>query len=135
MGAWAEADSEAYWKTTVILSVYALAFAHALAVLAVRLGPARAWLPAATATNTFALASLAAFMILAEPDSDAAFKLVVVLAILAALGTLVVFVVARMDKTRAGQAASALSLTPRDDGLFEDAQGRLYEVREVNEES
>ena len=134
-GAWAEADSEVYWKPTIVLTVYALAFAHALAVLAVRLGPARAWLPVATAMNTFALASLTAFMILFEVDADAAFKLVVVLAILAALGTLVVFVVARMDKARAGQATSTLSLTHREDGLFEDAEGRRYEVHEVSEES
>jgi hypothetical protein len=135
IGVWAEMDSEGYWKTTAVLSVFAIAFAHSLALLAVRLRPTHSWLQLGTAINIFALAAIISIMIVGEIDGEGMLKLVAILAILAGLETLVIPIVGRLAKTALSQVRETLSLTKREDGVYEDKRGRLYEVNEMSNNS
>ena len=137
VGVWAEIDSEGYWKATAICSVFAIAFAHSLALLAVELRPTYSWLRIGTGINIFALAALISVLILVEIDDDyeGVFKLVAVLAILAALETLVIPILGRLAKVAPTQAGEALSLTRREDGTYEDKGGRIYRVSEMPNDS
>ncbi len=135
VGVWAEMDSEVYWKTTAICSVFAIAFAHSLALLAVGLRPTHYWLQLATGINIFALASLISLMIVVELDSEGVFKFVAVLAILVALETLVIPILGRLAGAAPNQAGETLSLTRREDGTYEDKGGRIYRVSEMPNDS
>jgi len=132
LGVWTEMHSDGYWKTTAILSVFAVAFAHLLALLAVRLRPTHSWLQIGTAITIFSLAAFISYLILGEFNDEGAFKLVAVLAILAALETLVIPILGRLAKAKPNQAKQTLSLIKREDGMYEDQQGRLYEVNEMS---
>jgi hypothetical protein len=135
IGVWTEMDSEGYWKTTAILSVFAIAFAHSLALLAVRLRPTHSWLQLGTAINIFALAAIISGMIVGEIDDEGVFKFVAVLAILAALETLVIPILGGLAKAELRQVRETLSLTKREDGIYEDERGHLYEVNEMSNKS
>lgn len=132
LGVWTRMHPVGYWKTSGIVGVFAVAFAHSLLLLAIGLRRTHRWLRLAAAINIFALAGLISFMILNEIDDDmGVFRLLIVLAILAALETLVIPILARMAKVRPTQARQTLSLTKREDGSFEDERGQLYEVNEM----
>ena len=135
VGLWAEVDSEGYWKTTAVCSVFSMAFAHSLALLAVKLRPTHTWLQLGTGINIFALASLLSVIILAEIDDEGVFKIVAVLAILAALETLVIPILSRLSKVAPAQAGETLSLSRREDGTYEDKGGRIYRVSEMLNDS
>lgn len=137
-GIWAEANSDEYWKLSANVSIYAVAFAHALALLAVRLPRGQRWLSIAAAVVIFALASLLAGMILAEFDDEFAFRLLAVLAILAALATLVIPILGRLAHAESAPAREEaarrrLVLMEREDGRYVDREGNLYEVRAVED--
>ncbi len=127
-GVWSEVPSEGYWKTTAILSVLAIACAHTLALLSVRLRPAHLWIQSATTVTILVLAGVISGMIVGEVDDKGMFKLVAVLAILAALETLVVPILGRLNKSQPEPLPQTLVLTERQDGKFQDRGGRVYEV-------
>jgi hypothetical protein len=57
-----------------------------------------------------------------------------VLAILAALETLIIPILGRLTVARV-QTSRTLTLTRREDGTYEDRQGRVYEVTEIGGEA
>ncbi|ERN43117.1 hypothetical protein KR51_00000050 [Rubidibacter lacunae KORDI 51-2] len=132
LATWVDISSEGYWKTASILSIYAIAYAHALALLAIRLRPAHSWLQHATAANIFILATIVAGQILSEADNEGIFKLIIVLAILVTLETLVIPILWKLAKGTHHSIKEVLSLTRREDGTYEDERGCLYEVKEVS---
>jgi hypothetical protein len=127
-GVWSHAQSPHFWKTTVVVSVFAIASAHCLALLAIRIPTSRSWLRWLTGTNIFLLAGVVAYMVVAEPHSDGMFRLVTVLAILAALETLIIPILSWVDKSGTPRT---LVLTERGDGTYCDKDGRVYQVTEV----
>jgi hypothetical protein len=131
-GIWAEAHSDEYWKMTAIVGVLAIATAHALTLLAVRLPAGHAWLRMATTINIFALAGLITLMIARETTAEGLVKIVAVLSILVALETLVIPILARVGRTARREARETLLLTKQDDqGIYRDAQGHLYQVKRL----
>jgi len=129
---WMEIDSAGYWKTTAILSVFAIAFAHSLALLVVRLRPIYSWLRLGTTINIFILATIISGMIEAGSAEEGIFKLITVLAILVALETLVIPILGRLAKPESNHITETLSLAKREDGMYEDKRGHLYEVNEMS---
>jgi hypothetical protein len=134
VGVWERMESAAYWKTAAVLGVFAVASAHALALLAVRLPESRHWLQIATTASISLLAAVIAAMIVADSGDERVVKLMAVLAILVTLGTLVVPILARLARAARGRGIGTLSLTRRADGLYEDERGGLYEVTPVPHE-
>jgi len=131
-GLWGEVNSSAYWKAAGILGIFAVASAHSLAILGVRLKPAHAWVQIVTVATVSMLAVILSVMILGGQGGKGVAKVIAVLAILAALETLVVPILGRLTRSATGQSARyVLSLTRRDDGKYQDPQGRLYQVSQI----
>ena len=68
-----------------------------------------------------------------EMWDEGLFKFVAVLAIMATLATLVIPILGRLAKSQPSRPGTRLSLTRRKNGLYEDPQGRLYELKEVSD--
>ncbi|MDN5882326.1 MAG: hypothetical protein L0H37_08135 [Nitrosospira sp.] len=135
-GAWLEASSEEYWKTTAVIGVFAIADAHSLALLAVPLRRDHVWLRPVTTASIVLLACLVSILIvmigylsLWQP-----WKLGIVLAILVALETLVIPLLSRLTKSEATPQGATLLLTRRSHGIYEDKQGRVYELRDITDD-
>lgn len=131
-GIWLEIDSQNYWKTTAILSVFAIACAHTFAILRVRLKPEHQWIQIATAITILALAVVISGMIVDAADGRDMFKFVTILAILAALETLVIPILGRLNKIQPELLYQTLVLTKKQDGKYHDKSGRVYEVHLVS---
>jgi hypothetical protein len=129
--AWAEIEADDYLKTTAVIGVFAIAFAHCLALLAVRLRPGHGWIQLATAVTIFGLAALISGMIIGEIEREDAGKPLAVLAILSALETLVIPILGRVARTERSQARGTLVLKAREDGNYEDERGRVYRVTQM----
>ncbi len=129
---WSETHAENYWKTTAVLSVLAIACAHALALLSVRLRPAHLWIRIATGVTILILAIVISGMIVGEVDDKGTAKLVAILAILAALETLVIPILGRLSKGQLEPLPRTLVLTEMQDGRYQDRGGRIYEVHSVS---
>ncbi|PZD70457.1 hypothetical protein C1752_12028 [Acaryochloris thomasi RCC1774] len=133
LGVWAEIAAEGYWKSTAILSIFAFASAHSLALLAVRLRAEHAWVQFVTVINIFTFATVISATILGEISNEGNVKFVTMLAILAALETLVIPILGRLVKVKGSQVREVLSLTKRVDGAYEDKHGTLYEVKKISD--
>ncbi len=130
-GVWGQFRSPSYWKTTAVISVFAVATAYCLALLLVRLPATQRWLPVLTGINIYVLATVIASMVVWEKGDAGMFKLAAVLAILAALETLVIPILSRVAKP---MVRKTLVLTQRDDGTYADKSGRVYQVTEMSNE-
>ena len=130
-GIWSEINSETFWKTTAIFSIFAIAFAHTLALMTIRVKPTHAWFKLATAFNILGLAALISMMILAEMTNKGAYKIAVILAILATLDTLVLPILGKLAKSSPQQINEMLILTKRDDNTYEDNNGSVYKVNKI----
>ena len=132
LGIWTEMNSADYWKITAVFSFFAVALAHSLALLTVRLRREHGWIQLAAMLDIFALAAFLSIMVLGELGDEGLFKFVAVLAILATLATLVIPILGRLAKSQPRRPSDRLSLTRRKSGLYEDQQGRLYELKELS---
>jgi hypothetical protein len=137
VGIWVEVDAEGYWKTTAIFAVFAVASAHALVLGVADLKPSHRWVQFATGGVIFFIALIITGILLAEVDDEGVIEVVAVLAILDALGTLTVPILHYLY--RAGGARETLSgdgrltLNRREDGLYVDGGGAVYEVKAARE--
>ena len=127
-GTWLKVDQEFFWKITAILSIFAVAIAHLLALLSVQLSQHK-WLRITTAISVFALATLLAFIIITEFELPT--RLIATLAIIVALETLVIPILGRLQKVDA-QKTETLVLTQRADGTFQSSNGQIYQVTKIS---
>lgn len=135
-GSWAEVDSAGYWQTSITCGIFAIAAAHALALLSVRLRSGHAWLKPVAAVTIFVLASVISVQVWSVFDGDwlddSAFNAIIVLAILVVLETLVIPILTRVADDEPELKTETLILTRRDDGVYRDAQGRPYAVEALS---
>lgn len=127
---WQEAPDDGLIKTALVLSIWAVAVAHAelllLPVLAVRHRPVQVAAVVAIAT----LAALLTVLIVGELSGNAFARLLGVVSIVVALLTLVVPIVARIGgEARVAQdTPGRLVLQRGPDGVWVDASGARYAV-------
>jgi hypothetical protein len=134
-GAWIDPHGDTFWRTVAVFTVWAIAFAHALALLMVRLKARFNGLRLATAVTIGANALVFTTMIVTGYDDDAIFKLIAVLSILAALETLLVPMMAKIsgrEQSRSGHPD--LVLFRDDSGGYRDRRGHRYLVQRVEED-
>src|SRR5699024_4384372 len=124
-GAWLEVPDEGYWRVTVILGIFAIATAHVLSLLGLRLRPAHDWLKPIAAITILALATAVSLVVWSLFWGDwiagGVWNLITVLAIICVLETLVLPILARLaaaDAANAEPAAAQLLLTHRGDDLY-----------------
>lgn len=129
LGIWAGLRADTYWKTTAIAGIFAVACAHALALLSVRLSTKYLWIRVTATVNIFLLAAVLSSFIISETMEESAFRLMIVLSILAALQTLIIPILKKVTETdEHARSDKNLSLTRRADGLWEDIYGDVYSV-------
>lgn len=136
-GAWLEVRSEDFWRVTMILGIYAVATAHTLALLGLRLRPVHDWLRPVAAITIFALATVISAVVWslfwADWIADGVWNLIMVLAIVVVLETLVIPVLTRLAGSTAEPVPEKLVLARRGAGLYADAAGQLYKVQPVTQ--
>src|SRR5699024_4671635 len=121
LGTWAEIDSEGYWHSTITIGVFAVAAAHTLALLGLRLLPSHAWLKPVTAVTIFSLAAIVSlFITTAAFDEDVTWKVMIVLAIVVVLETLVIPLLTRLAGAEDEPDRQTLTLSRKADGVYAD---------------
>lgn len=133
-GSWAEVDSVLYWKTALMAGIFAVAAAHALALLGLHLHQPHAWLKPVTAVTIFTLATVINAAIVGETYDHGLWKIILVLAIIVVLETLVIPTLARLTNNAAETIEQTLQLTRRQTGIYADKKGRLYAVEPIPSE-
>jgi hypothetical protein len=131
LGLWMENESTPYWKSTAVVSVLAVAFAHFFALMTARIDRSYTWVRIVTGLTIFSLASIISSMIIWEIDNEWIFKTIVALAIIAALETLVIPILHKLSKKTVVSPRATITLTQRDDGTYESETGRIYELKEI----
>lgn len=134
-GLWNQVSGTFYWKSTTIVSLFAFAVSHSLALLSERLKPSHRWLQWSTAVNILAIAVILSVMVVFEYDDETVLKILVALAILGGLGTLVIPILARVAKIDQKAVRHAVNgslvLQLMEDGMYEDNRGRRYHVKQL----
>lgn len=132
---WLEIDRAVYLKTTGILAIFTVAFAHSLVLCAVRLQEDQRWIQWGAAANIFVLAIILSLFIVFDFIAPVVFELVAVLSILIALETLVIPLLFIINKVVSYREKESLSLTKREDGMYEDTHGCVFEVKEISQDA
>jgi hypothetical protein len=125
------------WRVTIILAVWAAATAHAELLWLPRLRANHRWTQRALVGAIGVLSLLLTVAVLTDADNEVMIRLMVVVAILVALLTLVVPILAKIGSVAAQgdfDAGQQLVLRRGSDGVWVDEAGVLYEVRRLNAE-
>jgi hypothetical protein len=99
LGMWSDSNSSAFWKTTICLSVFAIATAHACLLSIARVARRFRWVQTVAYQVIFGLALLIALMIIWELDNQRMFQFVAAMSILDAGLTLLIPILHRISKT------------------------------------
>lgn len=129
LGMWAEIEEEGFWKLTSATCFFAAAFAHGSLVRLARMTPRHAWVGTATIGAAMVLAAFGSFMVLLEEGDEWTFRLLGVLSILVAAGSLATPVLHRLGRDEPRGDAAPLAdgrvpmLCPDCSHRFEHALG------------
>ena len=133
--------SEAFWKSVFLCTLWAVAFAHGQLLCLPTLSKSHRWTQGASVACITTLGLLGSIAVVFEPHGDLLPRLMVTLAILIALLTLVVPILAKLRSGHEGtdgephSASDRLVLVRGGDGVFRDSLGQRYRVERVSEES
>lgn len=128
IGIWFEPDTKWFWKPSATLSFFAIAFAWTLALIGIEIPRRYRWIKMSTGACIFMVSALVSLMFLFETSEEAVMRPTLVLAILAALGTLVIPILGRIFKVTGDKALRKLVLSEVEGGLFADENGKRYRV-------
>lgn len=138
-GIWAQvrvSDHELFWKSVFLAMIWAFACAHAQLLCLPRLQEGHGWAQNMAVAAIVTLTTLGSIAILAEIDEEWLARVLIALAIVVALFTLVVPILAKMRKADApaNEAASMerLVLLRGEDGVFRDGAGVGYRVERID---
>jgi len=137
-GIWAQvrvSDSELFWKTVFLTMIWAFACAHAQLLCLPNLHHDHRWTQNVVVAAIVTLTTLGSIAILAEVDDEWLARVMIAIAIVVALFTLVVPLLAKMRKADAPTdeaAAERLVLVRGADGVFRDGFGVGYRVERID---
>ncbi len=139
VGIWAEIqviDRELFWKTVFLTMIWAFACAHAQLLCLPRLQESHLWAQNAAVVAIVTLTTLGSIALLAEIDEEWLARVMIALAIVVALFTLVVPILAKMRKADAPaesrDTTEQLVLVRGADGVFRDGAGASYRVERLS---
>jgi len=133
IGIWAEINNEEFWKTTATVSVFAIAFAPFLLAIP-ELDDRQRWIQLVSPVSISLLAGLIVVGIWGEIDNETYIRAITVVSIIVVLETLVIPILMRLRKGNEVDVGKSLTLKNVGQDLYEDPGGRLYQVREVDDE-
>lgn len=99
IGMWGDIDSEGYWKTTAVLSIFATATVHISLLSNARLAARFRWVYLIAVQVIYGLAALLTAMIFLELGDEGMFQMLAAVAILDAALTLVIPLLHRISRT------------------------------------
>ena len=139
VGIWARitvVDSEAYWKSVFLTMIWAFACAHAQLLSLPTLQAAHRWTQHTVVAAIVTLTTIGSYAILLEIDAEWIARVLIALAIVVALFTLVVPMLAKMRRANGDANATEserLVLMRGVDGVFRDALGIRYRVDRIDD--
>ena len=133
VGLWPEIDSEGYWKTTITLGVFAIAFAHAFLLVLPELDKRQKWIQPVSSVSIGILALLIVVAAWGEIDDEGYYRLLTVVAIIVGLETLVIPILMKLRR-RDGQEREKLVLERIQDDVYRDPAGKRYQLKEIDTE-
>lgn len=112
-GMWSDLDSESFWKTTTIVSIFAVATVHVCLLSIARLASRFRWVFFVTCQVIYGLAVLLSVIVIWELDDERMFRFVASVSIVDAALTLVIPILDRIGKTEKTQEATTTPLDER----------------------
>jgi hypothetical protein len=138
-GIWAQItvlDSEVFWKSVFLTMIWAFACAHAQLLSLPTLQAAHRWTQHTAVAAIVTLTTIGSYAILIEIDAEWIPRVLIALAIVVALFTLVVPILAKMRRPDGDANATEterLVLMRGVDGVFRDALGIRYRVDRIDD--
>lgn len=119
VGMWSDLDSEGYWKTVVLVSIFALATVHVCLLSVARLADRFSWVLFITYQVIYGLAVLLSILIIWEVDNEGMYRFVLAVSIVDAALTLVIPLLHRISKTDEKPTAIMTALEERNVATIE----------------
>ncbi len=133
VGVWSDIQYEPYWKGTGNVIVIAIAFAHAFLLWIPQLDLRHRWIQPVSSITIGVLSIQIIFSIWSEVENELYLRFLAVVAILAALETLVIPILMKLRKETPAKGTT-LTLEHVEGDLYRDADGKEYTVMErINE--
>lgn len=134
IGIWGDIESEPYWKFTSCTSIFSVATVHVSLLSIAKLRRSLSWVYTVACQIIFGLAAMLAIMIVAETNSDAAWRFIAALAIVVAAITLVIPVLHRIDKIEAEPGELLLPIDERNiaaiDAEIDQLRRRIVDLQQ-----
>ncbi|MGV3482857.1 MAG: hypothetical protein ACO1RT_00415 [Planctomycetaceae bacterium] len=135
IGIWADISGDMYWKLTTCVCIFSVATVHVSLLSIAKLGRRFRWVYTVACQIIFGLAIMLAIIILAEIDSDTAWRLVAALSIVVAAITLVIPILHRIGKLEAPPGEFLLPIDQRNvaaiDGEIEQLSRRIEDLKRL----
>jgi hypothetical protein len=132
-GLWPEIDSEGYWKTTVTLGVFAVAFAHAFLLVLPELDQRQKWVQPVSSVSIGILALQIVVAVWGEIDAEGYYRLLAVVAIIVGLETLVIPILMKLRRKN-GRKSEKVVLERIEGDVYRDSAGKRYRLTEIDTE-
>ncbi len=129
-GIWPEIDSEEYWKTTISVTVFAVAFAHAFLLVLPQLDDKQKWFQALSAVSVGILACQIVAAVWFEIDYEGYYRILAVVSIIVGLETLITPILMKLRKGNT-QKTEQLVLEKIEDCIYMDSTGKKYQLKEI----
>ena len=131
LGLWPEFDSKEYWKTTITLTVFAVAFAHAFLLVLPDLNDRHKWVQRVAATSIGILSLQIVIAVWGEIDEEAYYRVLAMVAIIVGLETLVVPLLMKFQKKVQEPTPQRIVLERIEGELYTDSAGKTFRVTEI----
>ena len=135
IGIWADINGDMYWKLTTCTCIFSVATVHVSLLSIAKLGRSFQWVYTVACQIIFGLAALLVIIILAEIESDTAWRLVAALSIVVAAITLVIPILHRIGKMEAPPGEFLLPIDQRNvaaiDSEIEQLGRRMEDLKRL----
>jgi hypothetical protein len=125
LGIWSDIDSEAYWKSVISVSIFAVATVHVCLLSIAKLIGRFQWVYFIGCQIIYGLATLLTILILWEVNSDAMWRFVAALAIVVAALTLVIPILHRIGKMEGKRDELLMPVDARNVASIDEEIARL----------
>ena len=127
-GVWIEENDQGYWQVALSAACFAGAIAHGCLISLPSPGKGRLWIQRLGVVSLATLALLIELFLWEAADSEGFFRLLAVNAIVVALVSMVIPILARVRTAETERHDDSLRLVRQAGDVYADAEGALYRV-------
>jgi hypothetical protein len=128
-GLWLEPDNWTFWKFAFVFVVVSLGLAHGFLLQLPNLNPAHKWVQPLSALSITVLVLLISGALIWEWSGDWLWRTMTVVAIVVVLCSALIPILLRLGASTTARSGLVLELL--EDGVYQSADGRRFEVREL----